>query len=94
MGYLHAIQLLDVFNFKFVKNLSSFFSRADNAHLTQSAQLMRYGGFGHFEFFGKHADAHLAFAYYGDDSDAACIAESAEEFGKLDGFEFCEFHIV
>jgi len=90
----HAVEFLDVLVFERVKNLSSFFARADDAHLAQSAQLMGYGGLSHIESFGQRADTHLAFDKQGDDSHADGVAEGAEKFSKLNGFEFCEFHNV
>jgi hypothetical protein len=88
----HAVEFVDVLVFERVKNLPSFFARADEAHLAQSAQLMGYGGLGHIESFGQGADTHLAFDEQGDNPHAAGVAEGAEKFSKLDSFEFGEFH--
>jgi len=61
-------------------------------HLTQSTQLMGYGGLAHCESISQRADAHLSFDKQGDNPHAAGVAEGAEELGKLNGFEFGEFH--
>ena len=71
-----------------IKDLPARFARADEMHLAQPAQLMRDGGFGHAEPIGNRADAHFPVDELGDDADAARVAEGAEEFGELDGFEF------
>ena len=73
---------------KSVEDLPASFSRADQMHLPQAAQLMRHCGFAHREPFGQRADAHLAFQQEGDDPHTAGIAQGAEEFSKLNGFEF------
>jgi len=64
-----------------VKDLPARFSCADEVHLTQSAQLVRDGRFGHAESIGEGADAHFAVYEQGNDADAARVAEGAEEFG-------------
>ena len=63
-------------------------------HLAQSAQLVRDGRFGHVQPFCQWADAHLAFDQKRENPHAAGIAEGAEEFSELDGFEFTEFHDI
>jgi hypothetical protein len=67
-----------------VKDLPPVFACADEVHLAQSTQLMRYGRLGHFEFFGQRADAHFAFHEKGDQADTAGVAEGAEEFSKFE----------
>ena len=64
-----------------IKDLPARFARADEVHLAQSAQLMRDGGFGHAESIGEDADAHFTVHELGNDTNAACVAEGAEEFG-------------
>lgn len=90
----HAIEFFNMIVVEAIEDLTSRFAGADEAHLTQSAQLMRHGGLGHVQFFGKRADAHLAIEEQGDDPHAAGVAEGAEQFGELNGFEFGEFHII
>ena len=87
-------QARDVVIFDGVEDLPARLARADEMHLTQPAQLMRDSGLSHAEPFGEGADAHFPVHELGNDADAAGIAEGAEEFGKLDGFEFVEFHNI
>ncbi len=75
-----------------VKDLPARFARTDEMHLPQPAQLMGDGGFGHTESIRKGAHALFAVHEQGDETDAARVAEGAEEFGEFDGFEFGEFH--
>jgi hypothetical protein len=77
-----------------VKDLPACFSRAYKMHLPESAQLMGDGGFSHFESIRQRADAHLTFDQDGDNPYTASVTESAEQFGKLDGFEFGKFHNI
>lgn len=74
----HAIEFFNMIVVEAIEDLPACFTRADEAHLPQSAQLMRHGGFGHVQFFGKRADAHLAIEEQGDDPHAAGVAEGAE----------------
>ena len=90
----HAIKFFDVIVVEAIEDLPAIFPRPHETHLTQSAQLVRHGGFGHVQLLGKRADAHLAIEEQGDDPHAAGVAEGAEEFGKLNGFEFGEFHNI
>lgn len=77
-----------------VENLPARFSSTHKPHLPQSAQLMRDSRLCHFESLRQSAYAHLAFDEQGNNPHAACVAEGAKEFGKLDGFEFGEFHVL
>lgn len=78
--------------FNGVEDLPARFARADEVHLTQSAQLMGYSGLGHAESIGEGADAHFPVHELGNDANAARVTEGAEEFSKFDGFEFGKFH--
>jgi hypothetical protein len=71
-----------------VEDLPARFPRADEVHLAQSTQLMGDGGFGHAESIGDGADASFPVHKLGDDADAACVAQGAEELGEFDGFKF------
>lgn len=82
-----------MFIVKSVEDLPASFPRADQMHLPQTAQLMGHSGFAHREPFRQCANAHLAFKQEGDDAHAAGVTKSAEEFGKLNSFEFSEFHL-
>src|SRR5262245_65162791 len=77
-----------------IKDLPACLPCTQEVHVTQSAQLMRYGGFAHCESHCQRTNAHLTFEQQGNDAYAAGVAESAEEFRKLDGFEFGEFHCM
>lgn len=63
-----------------IENLPARFPCADEVHLTQSAQLMGDGGFGHAESVGKGAYTHFPVHELGNDANAARVAEGTEEF--------------
>ena len=77
-----------------VEDLPARLARADKVHLSQPAQLMRDGGLGHAEVFCQSIDAHFPVHELGNDAHAAGITEGAEEFSKLNRFEFVEFHDI
>ena len=83
-----------MFIVKSVEDLPASFPRADQMHLPQPAQLMRHSGFAHCESFRQRANAHLAFKQESNDAHAAGVTEGAEEFSKLDSFEFGKLHNI
>lgn len=85
-------QARDVIVVERVEDLPARFARADEAHVAQSAQLVRDGRVGHAESLGEDAHAFFAVHEQGNEADAAGVAEGAEEFGEFDGFEFGQFH--
>ena len=77
-----------------VEDLPARFAGANEMHLPQPTQLVRYRRFAHCESICQGANAHLALEQNGNNAHAAGIAEGAEEFRKLDRFEFGQFHLM
>lgn len=88
----HAIEFRHMVIIQGVKHLSPLLATAHEAHLTQSAQLMRDGRLGHLELRGNLAHVHFAFEQNGNDPQARRVAESAKQVSQMGGGRFFEEH--
>jgi hypothetical protein len=73
------IQVSDVFIVQGIKHLAAFFAGANQAHLAESAQLVRNGGVTEPYGLGEGANVFLALSQFRDNAYPAGIAKCAKE---------------
>ena len=73
-----AVEFCNVIIVKRVVNLPSILAAADEAHLTQSPQLVRNCRFRHGKSSGDISNVHFPFEQYGNDPQTGWVAEGAE----------------
>jgi hypothetical protein len=71
-----------------IEDLATILAAADQPQLTESAQLVRHSGFGHFELSGKFSDIPLAIEQERDDAQTRRVTEGAEKVSQVSGSVF------
>jgi len=65
------------------EDIASLFTGTDESFVTQTAQLMRNGGFGHTQAVHQFANSNFSIKQSTDDENACRVAQCVEQVGEI-----------